>query len=106
MPLTHDAVENRAYAIDTTEVTSFSVDLQRNEVHIGYDQGHMDAGVFVPDLSDLVLTVDQSQFAAFWNRANVRANAMSANSVNVVRALKLTTLDRIKLDKEIVGTVD
>jgi len=105
MALTHDAIDNRNYAIDTTEITSFAVDLLRNEIHIGYDQGHMDQGTFVPDLSDLVVTVDSGQWSAFWNRASVRANAMPANNVNVAKVLKLTTLDRIKLDKSIAGTV-
>lgn len=108
MPLGLDTNEVLNVTIDTLEINSFAVDVDRFEIHVGYDKGHMDTStppVFIPDIKDQLLTLSGAQFMAAIGSADVYANAMPAGSVSVYGALKLALYDEIQTSEGITGTV-
>ncbi|MBL4781661.1 MAG: hypothetical protein JKX92_05410 [Porticoccaceae bacterium] len=105
MPLTLDTEEIINKTIDTLEINAFSIDLDRGEIHIGYDKGHMDAEAFIADVPDLLLTVDGPGFAAAIAAADGYANAMPAGSISVYGALKLALYDEISAATGLAGAV-
>ena len=62
MPLTLDSNEIVSETIDTLEINSFAVDVEAQQIHIAYDKGTMDGGVFTPIIRDLMLTISGQQF--------------------------------------------
>ena len=105
MPLNLDSAETISQVIDTLEINSFSVDLDRLELHIVYDKGHMENGSFVPDVKDLLLTIDGQDFSPAIAGSDVYANEMPAGSVSVYGALKAALYDEIKKDTLLTGTI-
>ena len=105
MALTLDTAEVINTTIDTLEINSFSVDLDRQEIHIGYDKGHITEGVFVPDVKDVLLTITGPGFALAIAAADTYANAMAQGEVSVYGALKLALYDEIKAAADLSGTV-
>ena len=105
MALNLDSAEVVSKNIDTLEINAFAVDLDRGEIHITYDKGHMENGVFVIDIPNLLLTVDGPEFIPAIAGADVYANAMEAGSVSVYGALKLALYDAISADTGLTGTV-
>ena len=105
MPLTLDSAETVNQVVDTLEINSFSVDLDRLELHIVYDKGHMEDGSFVPDIKDLLLTIDGPAFFPAIAGSDVYANAMPTGSVSVYGALKMALYDEIKAATLLTGSV-
>jgi len=105
MPLNLDSSETVSQVIDTLEINSFSVDLERLELHVVYDKGHMLDGSFVPDIKDILLTIDGADFFPAIAGSDVYANAMTAGSISVYSALKMALYDEIKKDTLLTGTV-
>ena len=105
MPLTLDNAETVNQVIDALEINSFSVDLDRLELHIVYDKGHMDNGTFVPDIKDLLLTIDGADFFPAIAGSDVYANEMPAGSISVYGALKAALYDEIKKDTLLTGSI-
>lgn len=108
MPLGLDTNQSLNVTVDTLEINSFAVDIDRLEIHVGYDKGHMDNStppVFVPDIRDQLITVSGAEFLAAISAADTYANAMTAGSVSVYGALKMALYDEIKKVEGITGTV-
>lgn len=105
MPLTLDIAEVVSKTIDTLEINSFAVDIERGEIHVGYDKGHVDTGLFVPDMRDQLLTIDGPGFMAAIVAADSYANAMLVGQVSVYGALKLALYDQISVSTGLTGTV-
>lgn len=70
MPMILDAAEQVAATIDAYEINSFAIDLDRQEIVIGYDK--LANGV---NQGESVLTVDGPQFIAAIGEANTIAKA-------------------------------
>ena len=105
MPLNLNVAEVINKTVDTLEINSFSVDLERLELHIVYDKGHMEDGAFVPDIKDILLTIDGPAFFPAIAGSDVYANAMPAGSISVYGALKAALYDEIKADTGLSGTI-
>ncbi|MCP4126927.1 MAG: hypothetical protein GY753_07685 [Gammaproteobacteria bacterium] len=71
MPLTLTIPEAISTTIATHKITSFTIDLERNEIHVGYDQQDSDGNV----IKEAVLTIDGPGFATSVTRAGTIAGA-------------------------------
>lgn len=103
MPLQFDTAEVISETIDTLEINSFAVDIERAEIHVAYDKGHLVGGAFVPVVRDLMLTIPESEFAAAIAEADVAAAGMG--TVSVFGAIKVALYGRIQTMTGISGTV-
>ena len=104
-PMTLDTPETVAKAMDTLEINSFAIDLERLEVIVSYDMGYIDQGSFTPVLKDRLLTVPTAEFAAAIAAVDAEANAMPAGSVSVYGAIKSVLYSKITEATGITGTV-
>jgi len=100
MPLNLDTPAAIAATVDAVEVDSFSVDLDRNELIIGYSD--LAAGVAV---RQSVLVLSGLDFAGSINRANELANAMPPGQVNVYGAIKVALYEALTTHTDRTGTV-
>jgi len=105
MPLNFTESEVVSETLDALEISSFAVDLNRTEIHVGYDKGRIELGVFVPVVRDQLVTIDGPGFAAAIGRADAYAEAMPPGSVSVYGALKLALYDEIAAQTGTVGSV-
>lgn len=105
MPMTLTTPETIAQAIDTLEINSFAIDLERAEIHISYDKGYVVAGVFTPVIKDQLLTLGAAHFAAAIAAADAAANGMPAGTVSVYGAIKVSLYAKLSELTGLVGTV-
>lgn len=95
MPLTLDTPVAVSETITALEINSFAVDMERNEIHLSYDKGHMDGATFVPVQKDLLVTIPPSEFAESVMDADTIANDMPAGAVSVYGALKIALYSKL-----------
>lgn len=87
MPLILDNTEQVSATIDAYEINSFAIDLDRQEIVIGYDK--MANGV---NQGESVLTVDGPQFIAAIGEANTIAGADVYNALKQALYSQITQL--------------
>lgn len=100
MPLNLETPIAVTAQIDALEIDSFAVDLDRNEIIVGYTQ--LAAGT---QIKQTVLVIDGLDFAASIARANEIANAMPAGQVNVYGAIKVALYEHMVVATGMTGTV-
>ncbi len=105
MPLNLTEPEAVAETVDALEINSFAVNLDRGEIHVGYDKGRIEAGAFVPVVLGQLITIDGPGFMEAIGQADAYAEAMPAGSISVYGALKLALYAAITDATGIAGSV-
>ncbi|NKB37864.1 MAG: hypothetical protein GKR93_11965 [Gammaproteobacteria bacterium] len=101
MPLTLDASLEKTITVNTLEINSHAIDHELNEIHISYDEGYMDAGVFVPvNPNNMIRLAGQETIDAI-----TAAESYAAQGNSVYQSIKLALYDAIKAKTGITGAV-
>lgn len=100
MPLNLDTTIPVSAAIDALEIDSFAVDLDRQEMIVGYTQLAGAAPV-----KQSVAIISGLDFGAAITRANELANAMPAGDVSVYEAIKNALYEHLIAITGMTGTV-
>ena len=100
-----DAPEVLAESLPDRDITSFAADINRQEIHIGFDKGSVIDGVFSPIIKDTLVTVPPERFFTAIAKADEYANAMPAGEVSVYKALKMALYDELALLTGATGSV-
>ena len=100
MPLNLDTRISINKQVDVLEIDSFTVDLARSEIIVGYAQYAKGEAV-----NQSVLVIDGLDYAASIGRANELANAMPSGQVNVYGAIKVALYEYMTKATGQAGTV-
>lgn len=99
MPMTLTTPQVINQTIDTLEINSFAVDIEAQHIHIAWDEGYIDASVFVPVMRDKMITLSGADFLS------ALAAADAANTGSVYGDLKTALYSRLMAVTGLTGTV-
>lgn len=100
MPLNLDTPLPISAQVTALEIDSFAIDLDRNEMVVGYTQLANGAAV-----KQAVVIISGLDYMASITRADAIANAMPAGSVSVYGAIKMALYEHLAAVTGMTGTV-
>lgn len=102
MPLQLSTPQQVQATVDQYRITSFSVDLETQEVHVAYDRIASSTGQVV---SEGMLTISGPDFQASIGEADAALASVPANTPKVYGAIKASLYQRIMQAEGVSGSI-